>query len=356
MVVIAVRLLSMLAFSYIGYGIAYLINNNFHAFKRLDQQTLAAMLGVLLGLLVGYIIGGVLGRRSADALAGLESSVRRVSGADLFFGVSGAILGLLAAVLVSIPLFKFGYAGYIVSLILLFVFGVVGMRTGIVKRSDLAALFKLGPGFGSGADRAGAARILDTSVIIDGRIVDVAKSGFLTGTMIVPRFVLNELQGVADSADTLKRNRGRRGLDVLNALQRLENVRIEITDQDFPEVIAVDGKLVSLSKLTGMPIITNDFNLNRVAEIQGIPVLNINELTSALKPVVLPGEELSVKIIREGKEPGQGVGYLDDGTMVVVEHAKELVGEETTAIVTSVLQTPAGKMIFTELKEEHRED
>jgi uncharacterized protein YacL len=187
-------------------------------------------------------------------------------------------------------------------------------------------------------------------------VVDIAKSGFMGGTMVVPRFVLTELQAIADSADNLKRSRGRRGLDVLNALQPLENVRVEITDQDFPEIMGVDAKLTALSKLTGITLTTNDFNLNKVAEIQGINILNINELANALKPVVLPGEEMKIKIIREGKEPGQGVGYLDDGTMVVVEHGKKMVGAEAKVVATSVLQTPAGKMIFTELKEERREE
>jgi uncharacterized protein YacL len=215
-------------------------------------------------------------------------------------------------------------------------------------------MFKLG-GVSGHAVPGSNARILDTSVIIDGRVVDIAKAGFLDGTMVVPRFVLEELQSVADSADNLKRSRGRRGLDVLNSLQRLDNVRIEITDQDFPEVTGVDSKLTTLSKVTGMPMVTNDFNLNRVAELQGVQILNINELAGALRPVVLPGEEMQVKIIREGKESGQGVGYLDDGTMIVVEHGKKAIGSESTVVATSVLQTPAGKMIFTELKEDAQE-
>jgi len=173
--------------------------------------------------------------------------------------------------------------------------------------------------------------------------------------MVVPRFVLTELQAIADSGDTLKRSRGRRGLDILNALQRQENVRLEITDEDFPDLMGVDAKLTALSKLTNMSLVTNDYNLNKIAEIQGVKILNINELVSALKPVVLPGEEMHVKVIREGKEPGQGVAYLDDGTMVVIEHGKKKVGSEVTVVATSVLQTPAGKMIFTELKEERLE-
>lgn len=350
MVAIAVRLLSMFLCSFGGYEVARALNDNF--IKNHSQQSLAISVGILLGLLIGYIIGGIIGRYYADALGSMEGSLFRVSGADVFFGAVGALAGLLVALVPAIALFQFKYAGDVIALVLFLLMGTVGARMAIVKRPELSALFKLGPGFATGAQGNETSHILDTSVIIDGRIVDVAKTGFLDGTMVVPRFVLTELQGIADSADTLKRNRGRRGLEVLNALQRLENVHLEITDQDFPEVMAVDGKLVELAKVTGMPLTTNDFNLNKVADLQGVKVLNINQLTNALKPVVLPGEEMTVKVIREGKEPRQGVGYLDDGTMIVVENGKGKVGEEVVAVATSVLQTPAGKMIFTELKED----
>jgi uncharacterized protein YacL len=351
MVVVVIRLLSMFICSYGGYRIAVVLNDNY--ILKTPQQALAIIVGIILGLLIGFVVGGPVGRSTAKILGDLESVFYKVSGADIFFSVSGALIGLLVALLPSIALFHLGYLGYIVSIVLFLLFGFAGARIGVVKRSELSAIFKLGTSFGTGGTPQ--ARILDTSVIIDGRVVDIARAGFLNGTMVVPRFVLSELQAVADSADTLKRSRGRRGLDVLNSLQRLENVRVEITDQDFPEIMGVDAKLTALSKLSGMPLMTNDFNLNKVAEIQGITILNINELASALKPVVLPGEEMHVKIIREGKEPGQGVGYLDDGTMVVVEHGKKKVGSEVTAVATSVLQTPAGKMIFTELKEERQE-
>lgn len=352
MVVVAVRLLSMFVCSYGGYRIALLLNNNY--ILRRPQQALSIAAGIVLGLLVGYVVGGVIGRYAARVVQRLESSFYRASGADLLFGALGAITGLLAALLPSVALFRFGYPGYITSIVLFVVCGFAGMRLGVIKRSELSTMFKLGPSFGVSTVRE-TASILDTSVIIDGRVVDIAKSGFFEGTVVVPRFVLVELQSIADSADTLKRNRGRRGLDVLNTLQRMENVQLDITDQDFPEILGVDGKLVALAKLTGMPLTTNDFNLNKVAEIQAVKVLNINELASALKPVVLPGEELKVKIIREGKEPGQGVAYLDDGTMVVVEQGKKKVGSDATVVATSVLQTPAGKMVFTELKDEQQE-
>ncbi len=353
MVVIVVRFLSMFLCAFSGYRIAVLLNENY--ILRDPQQALAIIVSIILGLLIGYVLGGVIGRYAASALGGLESMVFKASGADIFFSSLGALAGFLVALMPSIALFHFGEAGYIVSLILFLFCGFAGTRMAYIKRAELASMFKLGPSFSQ--ERGGAtSRILDTSVIIDGRVVDIARAGFLDGTLVVPRFVLEELQAVADSADNLKRSRGRRGLDVLNSLQRLDNVRIEVTDQDFPEVMGVDAKLVVYSKVSGLPLVTNDFNLNKVAELQGVQILNINELANALKPVVLPGEEMTIKIIREGKEPDQGVGYLDDGTMVVVERGKSEVGNEVTVTATSVLQTPAGKMIFTELRSPHQED
>jgi uncharacterized protein YacL len=193
--------------------------------------------------------------------------------------------------------------------------------------------------------------ILDTSVIIDGRIADICDTGFIEGNLVVPRFVLDELQYIADSSDSMKRSRGRRGLDILNRMQRSSGIHIEVVDQDFPKLKGVDAKLVALAKKMNGKIITNDFNLNKVAELQGIKILNVNELANALKPVVLPGEIMTVKIIRDGKEPGQGVAYLDDGTMIIVDNAQRYQGSNVEVVVTSVLQTTAGRMIFSELKE-----
>jgi uncharacterized protein YacL len=188
--------------------------------------------------------------------------------------------------------------------------------------------------------------ILDTSVIIDGRIADIAETGFLDGTLAIPQFVLRELQLVADSADSLKRNRGRRGLDVLQRLQKMPQLKVQILDQDFPHVRDVDMKLVELAKSFGCKVVTNDFNLNKVAQVHGVEVLNINELANALKPVVLPGEIMRVFVLKEGKEYNQGVAYLDDGTMVVVDNARRMISKTIDIAVTSVLQTTAGKMIF----------
>lgn len=352
MVSVSIRLLCMFFCSYGGYRVAVILNDNY--ISESPQQSLAITAGIIVGILVGYVIGGVIGRYGTRLLGGAEASFLNVSGAELFFGVAGALVGLLIALIPSIALFRFGYAGYVASTLLFLICGFGGMRISVLKRSELSSMFKLGPSLHDNA--RGTAIILDTSVIIDGRIVDIVKSGFLEGTMVVPRFVLQELQSIADSSEELKRNRGRRGLEVLNALQHLERAKVEITEQDFHEIASVDGKLIALSRLTGVPLTTNDFNLNRVAEIQGVKVLNINELANAVKPVVLPGEEMKLKIIREGKEPGQGVGFLDDGTMVVVDKAKNKVGMEVQVVTTSILQTPAGKMIFAGLREGSRGD
>ncbi len=207
---------------------------------------------------------------------------------------------------------------------------------------------------GGGRTRAAALeispKILDTSVIIDGRIADITKSGFLEGELIVPGFVLEELQHIADSSDVLKRNRGRRGLDILNKIQKEPYTSVRIVEQDYGDINEVDTKLVKLAKDMGGKVVTNDYNLNKVCELQGVPVLNINELANSVKPVVLPGEELKVQVIKDGKEQGQGVGYLDDGTMIVVDSGRRFIGQTVTVLVTSVLQTAAGRMIFAKPK------
>ena len=199
-------------------------------------------------------------------------------------------------------------------------------------------------------------KILDTSVIIDGRIADICEAGFLEGVFIVPQFILQELQYIADSQDSIKRARGRRGLDVLHKIQKMTNITVKIVEEDFPKIKEVDAKLVALGQLLNAKVITNDFNLNKVAQLKGVSVLNINELANSLKPVVLPGEIMRVFVLKEGKEYNQGVAYLDDGTMVVVENGRKLIGKNTEVVVTSVLQTTAGRMIFAKAKEEYERE
>jgi uncharacterized protein YacL len=280
--------------------------------KLIKKLPLKVIFGSTLGLFLGLVIAQLIGY----AFSGLENSAIRIS----------------------------------ISVILSCIFGYIGLVLGGKKVEE----FKW-PGWpllSKGAAKKTSDKILDTSVIIDGRIADVCETGFVEGPLIVPQFVLQELQHIADSAENLKRARGRRGLDILNRMQKEDKVEVKIVDQDFPKLQEVDAKLIALAREMHAKIVTNDFNLNKVAQLQGVTVLNINQLANALKPMVLPGEVLHLQIMREGKEHGQGVAYLDDGTMVVVENASRYLGQEVEAAVTSILQTTAGRMIFTTLKEE----
>jgi uncharacterized protein YacL len=296
----------------------------------------------LIGLFLGFMI--------ALFVINIEEAIRKVSLRIIFGGVVGMIIGLLIAFLlayglnfVSNIMEKQQVVPWIYTL-LTGIMAYLGLLIGSKKIEEFSFF-----GLGQPKD-SGDYRILDTSVIIDGRIADISDTGFLQGNLIVPRFVLDELQYIADSSDSIKRSRGRRGLDILNRMQRNVGINIEISDQDFPKLKGVDAKLVALAKKINAKIVTNDFNLNKVAELQGIRILNVNELANALKPVVLPGETMTVKIIKEGKETGQGVAYLDDGTMIIVDNAQKHQGSNVEVLVTSVLQTTAGRMIFSELK------
>ena len=296
----------------------------------------------IVGLFIGFII--------ALFVIYIEEVIRKVSLRIIFGGVIGMVIGLLIAFLLTYGLNfitnimeKQQVAPWIYTLLAL-IMAYLGLLIGSKKIEEFNF-----SGSGQSKDN-GDCRVLDTSVIIDGRIADIADTSFLHGNLIVPRFVLDELQLIADSSDSMKRSRGRRGLDILNRMQRNVGINIEVMDQDFPKIKGVDAKLVALARKIDGKIITNDFNLNKVAELQGIKILNVNELANALKPVVLPGETMTVKIIREGKEPGQGVAYLDDGTMIIVDNAQRHQGGSVDVLVTSVLQTTAGRMIFSELK------
>ncbi len=297
--------------------------------------------------------GLVLGLAFSAGMIATEVKFRRLDTRVLLGGVAGVAIGLSLALgfgaitrtmVINSDTSTFLQALYVVVLGYLGL--VVGAKQGEEAVSDvLKVLFPNAPS-------APHNKILDTSAIIDGRIFDITDSGFVDGTLIVPQFVLNELQQIADSDDPLRANRGRRGLDVLQKLQKNPDVDLQISDQDFPDHASVDAKLVELSKQLSGQLVTNDFNLNKVAQLRGIPVLNINDLANALKPVVLPGENMAVRLIKEGKEAGQAVAYLDDGTMVVVDNSSHLIGETIEVVVTSVLQTTAGKMIFGKQQEE----
>ena len=272
-----------------------------------------------------------------------KASLKRLIGAAI-----GSILGILGAFMIShllslTEIDKNASSFFQVTLLLLMAY--VGLVLG-ANKGDLLNLAALGGLFSTERQPRKNFKILDTSVIIDGRIVDVCETGFIDGTLVIAQFVLRELQLVADSSDPLKRNRGRRGLDILQRMQKMTNISVQIVEEDYPQVREVDMKLIELARTYEGKIVTNDFNLNKVAQLQGIPVLNINELANALKPVVLPGEIMRVFILKEGKEYNQGVAYLDDGTMVVVDNAKKMISKTIDISVTSVLQTTAGKMIF----------
>ena len=277
-----------------------------------------------------------------------EVRLRNVSLKRLIGAVIGSLLGIVGGYLFSLVIRNSlppGATQSFLQLCVMLVMAYVGLVVGAGK-GDLLNLGALGGIFGGEKQAKKSYKILDTSVIIDGRIADIAETGFLDGVLILPQFVLRELQLVADSADSMKRNRGRRGLDILQRLQKITTVAVQIVEDDFPAVREVDLKLIELAKVYEGKIVTNDFNLNKVAQLQGVEVLNINELANSLKPIVLPGEVMKVFILKEGKEYNQGVAYLDDGTMVVVDNARKLIGKNVDISVTSVLQTTAGKMIF----------
>jgi uncharacterized protein YacL len=303
----------------------------------------------LVGALAGLIVTPYFTTRPAKAL---RSLLGRVAAETLFAGTAGMVVGLLIAALLAFPISMlpapFGNVLPFVGVILFVYFGV---SLFVMRQGDIMSLFgslsgRSEGGSGSSWTNLNRTILLDTSVIIDGRVADIARTGFLPGTLLIPRFVLNELQYIADSPDGLRRQRGRRGMEVLADLQKLPNVLVRISDIDVEGVRDVDDKLVVLGKQLKSPVLTNDYNLNRVAELQGVTVLNINELANAVKSVVLPGEVLNINVFQEGKEVGQGVGYMDDGTMVVVENGKEYIGEYMDIHVTKVLQTAAGRMIF----------
>jgi uncharacterized protein YacL len=295
---------------------------------------------------VGVAIGG--------AIVLFEWKLRMVSLKRLIGAAIGSILGICGAYLFALVIRSSvpeGHTQSFLQILVMLLMAYVGLIVG-ANKGDLLNLSALGGIFGGEKQSKKSYKILDTSVIIDGRIADIAETGFLDGVIVTPQFVLRELQLVADSADSLKRNRGRRGLDILQRLQKVANLQIQIVEDDFPAVREVDLKLIELAKLYEGKIITNDFNLNKVAQLQGVEVLNINELANSLKPIVLPGETMRVFILKEGKEYNQGVAYLDDGTMVVVNDAQQKIGEHVRVQVHNVVQTGAGVIIFADIKAE----
>jgi uncharacterized protein YacL len=304
----------------------------------------------VIGAVLGVLIVPTAQRVFERELTAVERAVDRMAPGELVGGAIGLTGGLIIAFLLKSVLFEFitfagrtgGYIAIVIYIVCSIFAAYLGARVGAKQRVSIGRVANVSVASG------GTPKVLDTSVIIDGRIVDIVASGFLDGPLLLPRFVLRELQNIADSSDAMRRTRGRRGLDVLTKLQALSP--LEIVERDYDTVTEVDAKLVLLARERGGKLVTNDFNLNRVAGVEGVAVLNINELANAVKPVLLPGEELRVALIKEGKEPHQGVGYLDDGTMIVVENGRRQVGETVDVAVTSALQTAAGRMIFARVK------
>ena len=302
---------------------------------------------------VGFTLFGVLATPLIllPLLRKLQEWAKSIQPAQLVLGTAGLLLGLLVGVLLSPALFTLpGVGGLVAPFVVSFILGILGVAILVGREEEFVAfLNRYAPG---GSTTSGPTReiVVDTSAIIDGRIADVAATGFLRGSLVIPRFVLDELRYIADSADSLRRNRGRRGLDCLSRLQKETPLPIRIVEDDFPDARDVDAKLIRLCKKLNAPILTNDFSLNRIAELDNLQVLNINSLANAVKAVILPGEEMAIRIIQEGREAGQGVGFLDDGTMVVVEGGRRYLNEQLDVIVTRVLQTVAGRMIFAQPK------
>ena len=302
-------------------------------------------------------LGAGIGLAVGMAAIVLELAVRKAPVRALTGAIIGLALGIIFAALVSVPIKNLPISPEVGGIIRFFIYAVLGYF-GLVfgARKGIEFDFKRTISVFKESQEAGNIKILDTSVIIDGRIADICETGFLEGVFMIPQFILHELQHIADSSDPLKRARGRRGLDILHRVQKTAGLDVRVVEDDFPKIREVDAKLVALAKIKNAKVITNDFNLNKVAELQGVTVLNINDLSNAVKPVVLPGELMRVFVLKEGKEFGQGVGYLDDGTMIVVENGRKHIGKTVDVAVTSVLQTTAGRMIFTKLKEDSEKE
>lgn len=327
------------------------------------------IMSALFGI-IGFLAAPICIRSFIALIRWMDSRLTRVPTNDLMGGAIGGIIGLIIASLFGNSFISINFFGPLLAVLLSLFLGYLGLTIGMKRKEDVLGFLNFFPRFRDRGDKVDKPdkgektkdgkvsraretanyKILDTSVIIDGRIADIVKTGFIEGVLLIPSFVLEELRHIADSSDLLKRNRGRRGLDILNQISKETVIKVQIHEQDFEDINEVDSKLVRLGQVLGSPLLTNDYNLNKVAELQGVKVLNINELANALKPIVLPGEEMLVQVMKEGKEPGQGVAYLDDGTMIVVDMGRKYMGQNVVVLVTSVLQTAAGRMIFAKPK------
>lgn len=356
-------------FSVIGIIIGYFISEVLITIPQIASylSTTIAMVAfyIIISLIFGlilYIISPIIYNGISNLIDYIEKSMQKMSITEILYGTVGAVISLILMTFIAKPINDMHRLFGPILLVLLNVLAaVIGAKIMVKKKDDITTLLvnikkpvikeKKVKEQIKETTVVGIPKILDTSVIIDGRIFDICETGFVEGPLVIPNFVLDELRHISDSSDALKRNRGRRGLDILNKIQKELSIETQIVDDDFPKIAEVDAKLLKLAQKMDGKVITNDYNLNKVAEFQGVPVLNINELSNAIKPVVLPGEEMTVDIVKDGKESSQGVAYLEDGTMIVVEGGRKYIGQTTSVIVTSVLQTAAGRMIFAKPKD-----
>ncbi|HEY8200565.1 MAG TPA: TRAM domain-containing protein [Actinomycetota bacterium] len=353
-VVELIRLIIVLATTAGGYRIGQALPHQV-PLARYDPETWS-LLGAIVGAGVGYVTGGMLGRSLLRGIGSVERRIDRIGGTELVTGAVGLLAGALAAAILSwlaVLFLPFPFVRYPFIAVAFIVLGYAGTRLALHKRFDLLQMLGLASArplsplspLQPPSPQSGP-HVLDTSAIIDGRIIDVVKAGFLAGRVVCPGFVVGELTGIADSGDPVRRARGRRGLEVLEVLRANPRIALEVVDDTIPEIVEVDAKLVTLARRLSGALVTTDYNLHRAAELQGIAVLNLNNLAAALRPSALPGEHLTVAVIKAGNQPGQGVGYLDDGTMVVIEGGQKLTGNEVEVTITSVMQTSVGRMIF----------
>ena len=349
-----------IAFLFIGGALGFVLLPPLYEFMNLSENPWLTnpYVSVLIGSALLFSMSFVLSDYFVRLIGWFEEMLFKLPAGDLLFGTLGLIIGLIVAYFLGFTVNDIPIINSIVPIILSILLGYVGFRTGYQKRDEIIQIFvpkskskKVGDQASSDKLQA-TYKLLDTSVIIDGRIADISETGFVEGILVVPQFVLSELQHIADSSDTLKRTRGRRGLDILKRLQDERASRVLIVEEDYEDIQEVDMKLVRLAKNMNASILTNDFNLNKVCELHQVTVLNINDLANAVKPVVIPGEDMQVLVIKDGKEHNQGVAYLDDGTMIVVEGGRNYIGQMIPVTVTSVLQTSAGRMIFAKPKED----
>lgn len=318
---------------------------------------LILLIVILIFAIIFYFLSSFIYKGIIAIIDGFERNIQKLTVTEFLFGTLGLLVGLIFATFIGVPISRIHFViGPILFILIDLIGALVGIKIFIKRKDDILNLLTSIKKNGirdkkNKHNEKICPKILDTSVIIDGRIFDICQTGFVEGPLVIPGFVLNELRHISDSADGLKRNRGRRGLDILNKIQKELSIETQIYEEDFPEIAEVDAKLLKLAQVLNGKVVTNDFNLNKVAEFQGVPVLNINELANAIKPVLLPGEEMKVVVMKDGKEASQGIAYLDDGTMIVVEGGRKFISEEIMVVVTSVLQTAAGRMIFAKPKE-----